>query len=61
MTEEKKTLIRFIIIYLTFSDPFRVIRVRVSPPESGMVIKSKPETMRASQSHSVRTANDPND
>jgi hypothetical protein len=61
MTKEKKTLIRFIIIHLTFSEPFRVIRVKVSPTESGMVIKTQPETMRASQSHSVSTANGPND
>jgi hypothetical protein len=61
MTWEKKTLIRFIPIYLTFPEPFRVIRVRVSPPESGIVIKSQPETMRASQSHSVSIANGPND
>jgi hypothetical protein len=45
---------------MTFPEPSRVIRVRVSPPESGMVIKSQPETMRASQSHSVNIANGPN-
>jgi hypothetical protein len=61
MTKEKKTLIRFIIIHLTFSEPFRVIRVKVSTAESRMVIKTKPETMRASQSHSVSIANGPND
>jgi hypothetical protein len=46
---------------MTFTEPSSVIRVRVSQPESGMVIKSQPETMRASQSHSVSIANGPND
>jgi hypothetical protein len=46
---------------MTFAEPSRVIRVRVSPTESGMFIKSQPETMRASQSHSVSIANGPND
>jgi hypothetical protein len=46
---------------MIFPEPSRVIIVRVSPPESGMVIKSQPETMRASQSHSVSIANGPND
>jgi hypothetical protein len=45
---------------MTFPEPSRVIRVRVSPPESEMVIKSQPETMRASQSHSANIANGPN-
>jgi hypothetical protein len=46
---------------MTFPEPSRVIRVRVSQPNSGMVIKSQQETMRASQSHSVSIANGPND
>jgi hypothetical protein len=46
---------------MTFTEPSRVIRVRASQPESGMVIKSQPETMRASQNHPVSIANGPND
>jgi hypothetical protein len=46
---------------MTFPKPSSVIRVRVSPPESGIVIKSRPETMRESQSHSVSIANGSND
>jgi hypothetical protein len=46
---------------MTFPEPSIVIRVRVSPPESGMVMKSQPEPMRASQSHPVSIANVTND
>jgi hypothetical protein len=70
MTKQKRIL--FMSVSISFEQnnygkedtnqvPFRVIRVRVSPPESEMVIKSQPETMRASQSHSVSIANGLND
>ena len=61
MNKEKRTLIRFVIISLTFADASRVIRGRVSPPVSGMVIKSQTEQMRASQSLPVSIVNILND
>ena len=61
MTKERRTQTGSSLFHLTFQEPSRVIRVRVSPPESDMVIKSQLETIRVTQSPQVSTANVVND
>ena len=61
MTKQRGNQSGWSLSHLTFPEPSRVTRDRVSPPESGIVIKSQPEQMRASQSPPVIIATILND